>query len=316
MVKWAVGIRLSGVTDADVESALDGGEILRTHVLRPTWHLVTLEDIRWMLELTAPNIKKLTKGRHRYLELTPAIFSKCRRLLEKTLRDGNHSTREELIPLLNNANIATDENRASHIFMELELDGVICSGKIKNGKQTFALLDERVPQTKHINKEEALAMLARKYFSSHCPAQLDDFVWWSGLPVKEARQAIENVRTDFMMETVEAKTYWLSEKFSTPKNDTAFLLPAYDEFIISYADRSATLTFTNQKRTVSTNGIFRATVVINGETIGVWKRSFKKDNVSLEFEYFSKPDKSMLKMIDTEALRYAKFVGKNLTTDN
>jgi hypothetical protein len=141
---------------------------------------------------------------------------------------------------------------------------------------------------------------------------LDDFVWWSGLSVKEAKQAVESVRSDFTMETVEAKTYWRSEKISTQKKDTAFLLPAYDEFIISYADRSATLTFTNHKRTVSTNGIFRATVVVNGQTIGIWKRTIKKDNVLLEFEYFEKPAQVVKKLIEQSIEQYVKFLGRKI----
>jgi hypothetical protein len=268
-----------------------------------------------MVTLTAPTIKQLTKGRHRELGLTDAVLSKSRKVLEKKLQGGNHATRDELITELNKANIATDENRASHIFMSAELELLICSGKTTNGKQTFSLLDEWVPATQPKGRDEALASLAKRYFTSHCPATLEDFTWWSGLSKLDAKRGLEMVKAQFSAETVEARTYWLSENLSTPKKSTAFLLPAYDEFIISYKDRSATLTFENHKRAVSINGIFNPTVVVNGETVGVWKRAFKKEGVSLAFEYFSKPDKWMLKAIDTEAMRYAKFVGENLTTD-
>jgi hypothetical protein len=309
MAKWAVGVRLKGVTDADVESALDRGEIIRTHVLRPTWHLVTAEDLRWMVTLTAPNIRKLVQGRHRDLGLTSEVLSKSYKVIEKILRDGNHATRDELIPALNKANITTDENRASHIFMSAELELLICSGKTKNGKQTFSLVDEWVQATQPISRDEALASLAQRYFQSHNPAQVEDFVWWSGLSVKDAKTAIEMVKRDFVAEVVEDKTFWVGKNLSPSKKDTAFLFPAYDEFLISYADRSATLTFENHKRTVSVNGIFRATVVVNGQTIGVWKRTFKKGNVLIEFEYFTKPDRAALKLIENAAARYAKFLG-------
>jgi len=313
MVKWAVGMRLATGTEQKVNEALDDGEILRTHVMRPTWHLVTPEDIRWMLALTSPQIKSLTKSRHKDFGLTEAIFSKSRKIIEKLLRDGNHSTREEIIPILNKANINTDENRASHIFATLELNGLICSGKTKNGKQTFALLDERAPQMKSFDKEEALATLAQRYFTSHCPATLDDFAWWSGLTKTNSKRALEMVKPKFVSEVVEGKTYWFSESLLKPsKKESAYLLPAYDEFIISYKDRSATLTFENHKRAVSVNGIFNPTIVVNGETIGVWKRRFKKDTVMIEFEFFEKPNKATLGMIEKEEIRYAEFLGTKI----
>jgi hypothetical protein len=236
-------------------------------------------------------------------------LSKSYKVIGKALRDGNHATRDELIPALNKANITTDENRASHIFMSAELELLICSGRTKNGKPTFSLVDEWVQATQPISRDEALTSLAQRYFQSHNPAQVEDFVWWSGLSVKDAKTAIEMVKSDFVAEVIEGKTYWFAKKLSPPKKDTAFLLPAYDEFLISYADRSATLTFENHKRTVSVNGIFRATVVVNGQTIGVWKRTVKKENVLIEFEYFTKPDRAALKLIENAAARYAKFLG-------
>jgi hypothetical protein len=313
MVKWAIGARLPNVTEKDVEKALDSGDILRTHVLRPTWHLVTAEDIRWMTALTAPHIKPLANSRHRDLGLTEEIFRKSGKVLEKTLRDGNHSTRDELIAKLNQAGIKTDENRASHIFVRLELNGLICSGVSKHGKQTFALLDERVSQSKPLSRDEALSALAQRYFSSHCPAMLDDFSWWSGLSKTDAKRALDMAGSNFISETIESKTYWFSEEFSKVKpKETAYLLPAFDEFIISYKDRSATVTFDNHKRAVSINGIFNPVIVVNGETIGIWKRTFKKDTVAIETEYFAKPTSAAKKMISQRMEQYAKFLGKKL----
>jgi len=312
MVKWAMGIRLPGATDASVEAAVDNGDIIRTHVLRPTWHFVSAEDVRWMLALTAPQLKKGLTGRHRDLGLTDSILAKSRKVLEQALRDGNHATRAELIVKFKKANIATDENRASHLFVAAELDLLICSGKTKNGKQTFSLLDEWVPTTKPKSRDEALASLARRYFMSHGPATLADFVWWSGLSVSAARLALEMVKPDFVSETIASKMYFFSASSGASRKDSAYLLPAYDEFIISYTDRSATLTFENHKRTVSSNGIFRPTVVINGQTIGIWKRTFKKDLVMMEFEYFKKPGKAILDLLEDASNRYGMFLRKKI----
>jgi hypothetical protein len=311
MVKWAVGVRLPNSTEKTIEAAMDRGDIIRTHVLRPTWHLVAANDLRWMLALTAPQIKAGMKSRHKELGLTEAILSKSRKILEKTLRGGNHSTREELIAVLNKANIDTDENRASHLFVAAELDSLICSGASKNGKQTFALLDERVPQTKPLGRDEALASLAQRYFSSHGPATLDDFNWWSGLSAGDAKRALDMVKSELKPEVVEDKTYWFVEGKVKAK-ESAFLLPAFDEFIISYKDRGATIAIENHKRAVSRNGMFHPTVVVNGQTLGLWKRTFKKDKVGIEFDYFVPPSSASRKLIEAAAIRYAEFSGKML----
>jgi hypothetical protein len=307
MSKWAVGVRLPKSTDKSIEASMDRGDIIRTHVLRPTWHLVAAGDVRWMIQLTAPHIQKVVKGRHADLELTEAVLSKSRKVLERTLRDGNYSTREELIVGFNKAGIATDENRASHIFSAAELDGLICSGPAKGGKQTFGLLDERIPQTKPLVRDEALASLARRYFSSHGPAALDDFTWWSGLPAGDAKRALDMAKSDLESAAIDSKAYWFIEaNFKT--KESAFLLPAYDEFIISYKDRSATITFENHKRAVSINGIFRPTVVVNGKTTGVWKRTIIKDKVFIEFDYFTKPGPALQRLIEAASVRYGKFL--------
>lgn len=309
MVKWAVGVRLPNATEKTIEAALDRGDVIRTHVLRPTWHIVSADDLRWMLALTAPQIKVGMKSRNKQLGLTDALLTKSRKVLEKTLRDGNHSTREELIAALNKANIDTDENRASHIFMMAELDGLICSGATKNGKQTFSLLDERVPATRILGRDEALAALAKRYFTSHGPATLDDFDWWSGLTVGDARLALDMVKSDLVSEMVDGKVYWFVET-NVKSKKSVFLLPAFDEFIISYKDRSATITFEDQKLAISNNGMFHPVILVDGESVGVWKRIFKKDEVIIQAEYFAQPKPALQKLIETAAVRYGAFLGK------
>jgi hypothetical protein len=311
MVKWAVGVRLPNATEKSVEAAMDRGEIIRTHVMRPTWHIVSADDLRWMLDLTAPQIKVGMRSRNRELGLTETILSKSFKLLEKTLRNGNHSTREELIAVLNKANINTDENRASHIFSAAELEGLVCSGPVKNGKQTFSLLEERVPVTAPLSRDEALATLAKRYFTSHGPATLDDFDWWSGLSIGDARRALDLAKSELKSETVEGRTYWFVD-VNVQRKASVFLLPAFDEFIISYKDRGATITSDNHKRAVSSNGIFHPAIVANGETVGVWKRTFKKDKVLVESEYFTKPSPASQRLMTATLIRYGEFLEKKV----
>ena len=309
MVKWAVGVRLPKATEKDVEAALDRGEILRTHVLRPTWHIVSAGDLRWMLSLTAPRIQAVMKSRHSELGLDAGTLSKSRKMIEKTLRGGRHATRETLIRALEQARIATDENRASHLFAAAELEGLICSGKTQQGKQTFALLEEWVPPSPPIERDEALARLATRYFVSHGPATLEDFTWWSGLTVSDARRALESVKAELLSAAAEEKTHWFAKTRVQPK-ETAFLLPAFDEFLISYKDRSATITLEHQKRAFSSNGIFHPVIAVDGRAVGVWKRTLKRDQVQVQAEYFVPITSAAQRQIEAEAIRYGVFLGK------
>jgi hypothetical protein len=312
MSKWAVGIRLPDSTERDVETAMNNGEILRTHLLRPTWHLVSADDIHWMLELTAPQIKTLVKSRHKELELTEAILSKSNSIIEKALSYGDHLTREELMAELGKLNIITNENRSAHFMLMAELNGTVCSGTPRGKKHTYALLHERVPVTKPFNREEALAMLAQRYFTSHCPATLQDFVWWSGLSVADARHGLEMIKSHFISETVGTSIYWLTDSFSLPEQTetSIFLLPAYDEFIISYRDRSASVPAENHKQAVSSNGIFRPVIVIDGKATGLWSRTTKKDKVLIETKFFQPHNEKQKRAIEEAAKTFGRFLDK------
>ncbi len=314
MVKWAIGARLPNSTDQTIESAINHGEIIRTHLLRPTWHLVSSRDIHWILELTAPQIKPLLTSRHKELGLSETLLAKSDALMQKLLEGGNNLTREELVSELRKGKIPTDKNRASHIFLHAELNGLLCNGMIKEGKQTYALLKERFPQTESTDRQEALARLAKLYFTSHCPATLEDFIWWSGLSVRDARQALEMVKTSFVPETINAQTYWLTSSFSLSAiiKKSAHLLPAFDEFIISYKDRSASLPFEDHKKAISSNGIFWPIIVVNGQAAGVWKRTIKKERVLIETKFFYQPDKTTKELIKKAAMQFGAFLRKEI----
>ena len=312
MVKWAIGVRLPGATAETVQSAMDSGEIIRTHLLRPTWHLVSADDIYWMLELSAPQIKTSLKARHNQLELSKTILAKSNSILEKNLTGGKHLTREEILVEFEKARIAIDENRASHILFWAELEGIICSGAAKNGKQTYALLEERIPKPPALTRHESLAKLAKTYFTSRCPATLQDFVWWSGLSVGDAKLALELTGSDLKTEAIDSHSYLLPPSFSISRSEkeSAYMMPAFDEFIISYKDRSAILPFENQKKTISSNGIFRPMIVINGQVKGTWKRTVKKEKVTMEAQLFIKSDQSLNSSIEKASTHFGSFLGK------
>ena len=318
MSKWAIGARLPDSTEKLIESAIAKGEIIRTHILRPTWHFVSSEDIYWMLELSAPHIKACMKARDKELGLTDVIFKKSNAVIEKALRDGQHLSREELLTEFIKADIPVDNNRTSHLLMRAETEGIICSGQTKASKQTYALLSERVPIMKPLKRDEALAKLAIKYFTSHCPATLQDFVWWSGLSVSDSKQALEMIKSNFIAETIGNRTYWVTNSFSNSEIDkeVVYCLPAYDEFIISYKDRTASLPFEKHHKAVSNNGIFRPIIVLNGQVIGTWRRMIKKDKVLLDTEFFYIPDKAIKDRLINAFTLFGHYINKGITFNN
>lgn len=314
MAKWGIATRLPGIKKEQVEAALDKGSILRTHILRPTWHIVSAKDIHWMLTLTAPQIRRQMSSNERLLGLTDAVFKKSNRIIEKALAKGEHLTREEIITLLAKANIPRQEFRSSHLMMRAELDGLVCSGATKNNKQTYALLDLRVPKKKDLSKQEALQTLADRYFTSHGPATLKDFIWWSGLLVADAKFALESIKGTLLSETIVTNTYWLKDPGSTISkiNPTAHLLPAFDEFIISYKDRTATVAQEHHTKTFTVNGIFKPLLLVNDSITGIWKRTFTKNSIVIELQGFKPHSAATLNMIKQAAKRLQKYYGKKV----
>jgi hypothetical protein len=311
MAKWAIGLRLPNTTEQLIETAINNGEIIRTHLLRPTWHFVSADDVYWMLALRAAPIKASLRSRHKQLGLTESMIAASNRIIENVLRGGKHLTREELLLELTKAGIPIDENRASHLLVRAEMDGLVCSGAIKGRKQTYALLEERVPKADLPSREEALAKLVKIYFNSHGPATLPDFAWWSGLSASDAIHVFEMVKLDFHSETIEAQPYWFSNTHSIPSTNrgTLHLLPAFDEFLISYTDRRAALPFESFSQAVSNNGIFHPIVVVNGQVTGIWKPTIQKGKVLVETEFFEPPEKTTLRLVEEAAKKYGNFLG-------
>lgn len=314
MAKWALGIRLPRSTEAMIEAALDRGEILRTHVLRRTWHFVSADDIYWMLDLTAPRIKASMKSRHKAMGITDAMLAKSNRVVSKALGLRGHLSREKLIEELKGAGIPTDENKASHYFVQAELDEIICSGPRNGNTLTYALLEERVPKRRSLTREESLAKLARTYFSSRGPATVHDFSWWSGLSMADARNALEMVSSEFDSTTKNAVTYWYPKSITRRKERQRrpYLLPAYDEFIISYRDRGASIDLKHQSKTVSDNGIFRPATVIGGRVSALWKRSTVSEKVVIDVRLLRSHSKDERRLIQKAGERFGEFIKRDV----
>jgi hypothetical protein len=317
--KWAIALRLMGATDKTIEDAFAKGDILRTHVMRPTWHLVHPKDIRWMLQLTAPRVMTIAGTQHRQHQLDHIIFSKSERAILHALEGAKQLTRDEIIKALEQAGVATNEQRFIHIMMQMELIGLVCSGG-RQGKQfTYTLLDQRAPATKPFDRQEAVVALAERYFISHGPATLQDYVWWSGLTVADAKTGLEAVKQKLSSTIISSNTYWFAEQEQPTKSKSpaAFLLPNYDEYIVSYKDRSTAIAAADVNKADPRGTIFNHTIVANGKVIGIWKRTIGKTKIDIELIPFTTLNKVNQTAIAAAAKRYAMFLGlKDFTIES
>ena len=280
MMPWAVGVRVAGCTFADVERAINRGQIIRTHVLRPTWHLIDVRDAAWMLDLSAPQIKRSVEARWRELELDARTVDRALKVIAKALQKSNFLDRNRLAELLEKNGIATGSQRMPHILVFAEIEKRICSGPLVNGRHTYALFEERVPARKNPSREEALERLALRYFTSHGPATLQDFLNWSGLPVSDGRHGLESVKGELQSDP-SGKLWFRDSNANIGRR--VLMLPAFDEYIIGYKDRSAVLPAQHRNVVISKNGMFWPIIVVDGQVVGQWKRESGKRDLELTF---------------------------------
>ncbi|MDR0754946.1 MAG: winged helix DNA-binding domain-containing protein [Prevotellaceae bacterium] len=312
MCKWAIGVRLKSCKISAVETALNKGDILRTHIMRPTWHLVAAEDIRWMLDLCGEKIKTARSASDKYLEISEKLYLQTNDKIAKMLEGNNHLTRLEIADNLNRFGIKTDALRMSHFMYRAEAEGIVCSGTDKGRQQSYALIDERVEPAKKINKDEALAKLATRYFKSHSPASLQDFNWWSGLSVADCKYAISLIDKDLIKEK-KSKTVLFVHQSSGTKSDFseyACFLPPFDEYLISYKNRASVIDPQYQLHAFTKNGIFRPIIMYNGKIVGTWNKTLNKNKMEIKTQLFDenlKTDSDLLKKAENKYLSFALF---------
>lgn len=292
MVKWAIGIRLKSGSLSAVEEALRKGELIRTHVMRPTWHIVAAEDLRWMLKLSYQRVKAATESWCKQLGIKEEEYLNCNRHIEKIL-EGKSLTREEIGLELTKLGYTIDQTRLNPYMLRAETEGIICSGIDKDKKPTYALLEERVPAIPELSKEEALAKLANYYFRSHSPASLQDFTWWSGLTITEAKQAIKSIKSELHEEKYDTFELYVHESCNSAPlaNNQLHLLPSYDEYLISYKERATVMDPIHHPKAFNNWGIFYPVILYNGRVVGNWKKSTSKGGIKIETTFFERHPK-------------------------
>ena len=312
MVKWAVGMRLKSPGIQTVEKALHQGEILRTHVMRPTWHLVAAEDIRWMLKLSAQRIKSANDSyaKGHGLEITEQQYERSYTILGNILSGKRSLTKQEIAEHFEHSGLLADNYHMTRFMSRAEVEGIVCSGECHGRQHTYALLDERVPPTPELAKEEALARLATAYFRSHAPATLQDFSWWSGLPLTEARQAISLIEPELMSEQWHSQTWYIHDSCRTlgKVTDSLHLLPSYDEYLIGYKDRTNVLPKEDYSKAFTNNGLFFPVLLYKGHVVGNWNKASKKKEIFPELSLFRKDICLKEELLNQAKERYVRFL--------
>ncbi len=311
--KWSVAQRSEHVTNATVDEALAAGTILRTHVLRPTWHFVLPADIRWMLELTAPRVRTSNASTYRNQDLNNSVLDRCNSSVAGALRGGLHLTRQEIAGVLERAGIATNSLRLGAILMNAELNGIICSGVPREKQQTYALLEERVTRAKRLSHEEALAELTLRYFTGHGPATAKDLRWWSSLPLADINSGLAMVASCLEHEKIAGVTYWFATRESTrePPSPTVRLVQGYDEYIVGYGESKFLIDLSGVARSLPRpRGIYTHSVILDGQVVGQWKPVARKKALVVEASLFTPFTDAETQALGDEVQRYGEFVGR------
>lgn len=314
--KWALAQRAKGADDELIEQALSDGRILRLHIMRPTWHFVSAEDVRWLLQLTAPRVNAVTSSYYRKAGLDEKVLRRTNNIMTKALSGGRQLTRAELRDAVARTGIEPgDSTRFGHILLRAELDGVICNGARVGNQFTYALLADRAPRSRILQQDEALEEIAFRYFRTRGPATVHDFVWWSGLKVADAKRAIDINGKHLENCSIGDKLFW----FSTEKPRTkqrlvtqAHLLPLYDEYFIAYKDRTAGIHPKVSQMKVGTSFVFDAPMVMNGQAVGSWRRVLDKSSVSVKLNPFITLTDSDRNAFNAACENYARFLNKDL----
>ncbi|NJN17652.1 MAG: winged helix DNA-binding domain-containing protein [Oscillochloris sp.] len=308
---WAVGIRTPNAAEPTISAALAERRIVRTWLMRGTIHLAPPADVRWMLDLFAPKIVRQSRPRLRQLELDGPTLVAAEKVIVTALAGGRQATRSDLFAALAAAGIAPTGQRGYHILVQLAYAKRICFGPHNEKQPTFALLDEWIPNAPAPGRDEAIATLALRYFRSHGPAGIADFVWWSGLTVSDTKAALAAIADQLESTTIDKQTYYFAPQppisFAEPQ---VFLLPAFDEFLIAYRDRSAVLDPAYAALIVpGGNGVFKPMVVLDGRISGTWQRERKARQVEIRLHPFTSWSDAEQRAIAVSAEQYGRFLG-------
>jgi hypothetical protein len=302
--KWALALRMrGGATNDEIERALDDRRIIRTHVMRPTWHFVPAADAGWMLALTGPRIHRVLSRYYPHHGIDAAMCTRATKVFERALRSGDDLTRPELGAHLEKTGVKASGIKLALLTIYAELEGVICNGRRRGKQLTYALLGDRVSKPRRLTREEAVAELTRRYLRSHGPATIRDFVWWSGLTTADAKRGLEMIRATKRVEGDHA--YWsVATEASGPRaRGSVHLLPIYDEYIVAYRDLAAV------PRAAGSSGRLQQALVTSGEVVGTWRVVANNKGLTLEIAAPRQLNRAEQLALQKTKAQYEQFLG-------
>lgn len=311
---WAIASRMKHGTIADVERAIEDGKIIRTWPMRGTIHFIPAEDADWMLKLTGIRILTADARRQQQLGLTPEIINKSSELIKKKLKGGKRLSRPGVMELLESNGILTGQGRGYHILFALAISGLINIGPMEGKQQTFVLLHEWAPNQRKLSADEALGTLASRYIQSHGPATVKDFATWTKLNLTESRRAF-SLAKNVAHYDVDGAEYWMTQNLTPAKPARAYFLAAFDEYFIGYKNRDAVIDPAHKDKVVpGGNGVFKPTLIVDGQIAGIWQRTIKKNHVDIKVVPFWPLDITQNEL-EEAAAPYATFIGKSATIE-
>lgn len=312
LAEWAVAQRTRLVNKAAMDQAVANGTILRSHLLRPTWHFVLPADIRWLLELTRPRINALNAFSYRRFGLDEAVFAKTNAVIAAALDGGRQLTRKELASILHGAGITASGLHLAYVLMRAELDAVICSGAPRGRQQTYARLEDRVPSAPSLDRTAALAELTRRYFTSRGPATLRDYLRWSSLTAADGHEGLEMVGSLLQREVVDGRTYWFAPAApgAVPPSPWVDLVQGYDECIMSYSESKDVLRLKGTTgRLLTGEAVFTHAILLDGRLLGHWRPVVGTSRVAVDAHFYRPLNAAENDAFEAAADRYGRFVG-------
>ncbi len=310
--RWSIGLRSPGATGATVDAACDAGEVVRTWPMRGTLHVVPAEDAAWLLALTTPRSVASVASRRAALGIDEADVERAREVSIASLAGGRRLTRDALLAAIAAGGVSTEGQRGYHILWYLAQTGTLVMGPADGGRQMFVLLDEWVPHPRRPERDEALGELASRYVRSHGPATTADLARWCGLTMADVRRGISVAGDRIATMEVDGTTYLVAPETldAPPPPSSVHLLPGFDEYILGYRDRSAVLAPERFDAIIpGGNGMFKATIVADGEVVGTWRRTAGRREVVVEPAPFGRLSRAHLAGLARAADAYGAFLG-------
>lgn len=317
--KWSVGQRSKGLVDHDLDDALLEGSIIRTHVLRPTWHFVARDDFRWLLRLSGPRVQRWSARRYRELGLDARARARGEKVIVSALEGRNRLTRKEIAAVLDDAGFDRSGQRLPYLLSHCELEAVIGSGGLAGKQQTYALIDERVPPGGGFDRDDALVELVGRYLTSHGPASVKDMSWWSGLTMTDLRKALDDLGEEVASETVDDIELWsiASKETPPPAVRGAHLLQTYDELVVGYTEsRFLGDPGAEEARAAWGDRTYPSGVLLlNGRIGGHWRRRLERASVRAEVHLYEDPTRAATQAVRSAATKLGRFLGRPVELD-